>query len=142
MANVSSTTVNNVTFMQPSPIPSRELQGFEVDASAGGIEMTTRRVPPSRATIALPAATACATTLFGSARYSASVKNFACAQLRLSSAMLPGRREAALGDQQRAHVEVIGVVREHALEVAAVPRRPPLRARTRGESLMAGMRRR
>jgi hypothetical protein len=83
--------------------------------------------------------------LFGSTRVTlkSPSRDLTCARPdRDLAAQAPGRREAALGDQQRAHVEVIGVVREHALEVAAVPRRPPLRARTRGESLMAGMRRR
>src|SRR5580704_2609812 len=47
-----------------------ELQGAVADGSAGGIEMTTRGLPSGRATIALPVATAYATTLFASARYS------------------------------------------------------------------------
>ena len=50
-----------------------ELQSLVAEGSAGGIEMTTRGVPSARVTIALPVATACATTLFASARYSASV---------------------------------------------------------------------
>lgn len=50
-----------------------ELQGLLTEGSAGGTEMTTRGVPSARATIALPVATAWATTLLASARYSASV---------------------------------------------------------------------